>query len=643
MTIFARPGISIIYHVISQKPGGISNGRLDHNRNVLQQSIPLVLLVFFASFSISSPVQAQSDAQAASPENDFNALWVNKSIAEVDAFIGHTFTSLEIEHFEAATNAYLWLLEQAGASVSKKERLILDRHFSALAMVMSAADRNAIGLGEPSSETLTQNLIPAYANAIALWWRRQDNLPATPLNERIEEHLRRVTYAHVHFANKRDPRGLDDRGEIFIRLGEPSKNEEIKLLTPSLIVNAQSFSVPKNTFWVYQHIENEAHYLFVRKSKAKGFVVSESTDLIPHQLQGRRYINELLVWMEEIYGQLALLHNSYGLQFDEITNYLAIPNSNIRADVFARTQLSKASVLDDQNAYLRSQIVPSSYSSNFGVAENLNVHVRMARFLNEDASTRSEVYWSMDNKELAPSRKLVRNFYKQGHEPSERYLISAALTHLSDQYEVESLEEKHFLVKANLQRPLPAKTLEAHSDQPTFHLALQWDQRWTLNNEDPVKPGARVKIGTHRIDSLQALHAEGLALEMSDLKPLITLADFSLDGAQAYASPQISNKTPLALYFEIYNLTFDQDDNTQYSIEYEVVREQGRRFFNFRTPEGVSSARITNTGNSRAAKEFIIPELYEMDGKGKLEIIIHVTDLTSGAKKSRSIEFELKN
>ncbi len=643
MTTFARPGTSIKHHVISQKSGGISNPGPGYNCNVLHQSMLLVLFAFASFFSISRPLQAQSEALLVSRQDDSNALWMNKSIEDVDAFIEQTYTSLIIEHFEAATHAYLWLIEQAGSTVSKNERVILDRHFSALAMVMPAIDRKAIGLGDASSEDLTENLIPSYANAITLWWRKQDNLPATPLNERLEEHLRRVMYAHDNFANKRDPRGLDDRGEIFIRLGEPSKNDEVKLLTPNLIVNNQSFTVPQNTFWIYRHIDYDAHYLFIRKSKAKGYVISQSTDLIPHQLQSRRHTNALLQWMEEVYGQLALLHNSYGLQFDEITNYLAIPIHGVRADIFARNQLSKANELDDQNTYLRSQHVPASYSSNFGIAEKLNVHIRLARFLNEDGSTRSEVYWTVDNKELAPSRKLVRDFYKQGHVPSERYLISAAMTHLSDQYEVASLDEKHFLVPANLQRPFPAKTLAANSDQSIFHLALQWDQRWTLSEEKPVKPGPRVKIGTQRIDSLQSLHAEGLELEMSDLKPLVTQPDLSLEQAEAYASPRISNQTPLALYFEIYNLTFDQDDNTKYSIEYEVVREQSRRFFNFKTLGGVSSARTTNTGTSRTAKEFIIPDLYEMTGKGRLEIIIHITDLTSGSKKSRSIAFELEN
>ena len=318
MTIFASPSTSILYHIISPKSGGISNTVLGLNRIVLQQYALLVLLVFISFFSVSRPVSAQPNVLAASHTEDLNALWMNKSIQEVDAFIEQTFTSLEIDRFEAATNAYLWLIGQVDAATKKRDRATLNKHFSALSMIMSAAERKAIGLGEASSDALTDQLIPAYKNAITLWWRKQDNLPATPLNERLEEHLRRVTYAHNKFSNKRDPRGLDDRGEIFIRLGEPSKSEEIELLTPSLIVNAQSFSVPRNTFWLYRHINYHAQYLFIRKSKYKGYVLGQSTDLIPHQLQSRRYTNELLQWMDEIYGQLALLHNSYGLQFDEI-------------------------------------------------------------------------------------------------------------------------------------------------------------------------------------------------------------------------------------------------------------------------------------------------------------------------------------
>jgi GWxTD domain-containing protein len=53
------------------------------------------------------------------------------------------------------------------------------------------------------------------------FWRASDNSPATPENEAIDEYLARVRVANDRFRDEGTPGWLTDRGEVFIRLGEP--------------------------------------------------------------------------------------------------------------------------------------------------------------------------------------------------------------------------------------------------------------------------------------------------------------------------------------------------------------------------------------------------------------------------------------
>ena len=58
-----------------------------------------------------------------------------------------------------------------------------------------------------------------YDEILSRFWLRRDATPATPINERLLEHHRRVWYAKHRFAAGRKP--WDDRGEVYIRFGVP--------------------------------------------------------------------------------------------------------------------------------------------------------------------------------------------------------------------------------------------------------------------------------------------------------------------------------------------------------------------------------------------------------------------------------------
>ena len=62
------------------------------------------------------------------------------------------------------------------------------------------------------------------------FWRDRDPAPVTEANERLLEHYRRVAHAREHYGSKTYP--WDDRGEAYIRYGEPdhvSRSRDIRL------------------------------------------------------------------------------------------------------------------------------------------------------------------------------------------------------------------------------------------------------------------------------------------------------------------------------------------------------------------------------------------------------------------------------
>ena len=52
-------------------------------------------------------------------------------------------------------------------------------------------------------------------DAILGWWRTQDPLPASEVNERMMEHVRRVEYALEHYVCITCPVGYDARGKFM--------------------------------------------------------------------------------------------------------------------------------------------------------------------------------------------------------------------------------------------------------------------------------------------------------------------------------------------------------------------------------------------------------------------------------------------
>lgn len=78
------------------------------------------------------------------------------------------------------------------------------------------------------------------AQFVRAFWQKRDPTPATPGNERLVEHYRRVVYVLQNFS--KDGRKWDRRGDVYIRYGEPahvSKSSDIRFETDAEVVRVK--------------------------------------------------------------------------------------------------------------------------------------------------------------------------------------------------------------------------------------------------------------------------------------------------------------------------------------------------------------------------------------------------------------------
>ncbi len=93
----------------------------------------------------------------------------------------------------------------------------------------------------PEEVAAYQRLVPEErAQFVRAFWQKRDPTPATPGNERLVEHYRRVVYVLQNFS--KDGRKWDRRGDVYIRYGEPahvSKRSDIRFETDAEVVRVK--------------------------------------------------------------------------------------------------------------------------------------------------------------------------------------------------------------------------------------------------------------------------------------------------------------------------------------------------------------------------------------------------------------------
>lgn len=554
-----------------------------------------------------------------------------QNLTELELAIAKVFDEGRILAYHEAATMYLDMLHQAANSLSDNERALLTHHLGYMLLVMPQNER-----ARASAKALLDGVGSQQdGQELVSWWHRQDPLPATLHNERLEEHLYRVYYAKRHYVSSRDALGIDDRGRIYIRLGDPFRQTSVRLRTAGLRMQPYEGTLPRNEIWVYRGIHDDAHYLFIQQSRRRAYRISSTEELIPPNLRAnRRKATLLLTWLEEILAQLALEHPHYGAGYDAVNNYLTLATSDARPPYyFAKLLIEDQRLRDDHHQLSRQSTVPPSATQVYGIAQHLEPSVRWARFLRPNGVTQLEVYWSLEASQLRPRRRLVNRLRRDGHTPSDAYLMVVTGTHRRVDFAPSMLTHRYYRLPASVTESLPVHTWKSELSSNMQNLAMQWHQYWAEEADDGrFEPTATLGIGVITMDSIETLQSDGLSFEMSDIRPVTTPISARPGRVVPYPGSKITPQSPLGLYFELYHLAYDDDEQTRYEIAYTISSTDDAQ------PQTISAATI-HEGNTRVAQEQLMIDMSAWNEPGPITIAVRATDLVLGVSKERSVDF----
>ncbi len=568
------------------------------------------------------------------------------------------------------TEDYLDVLHDG---VSGDSAVVL-RHIAQLWLILPDDIKHRVAEGDLALPPRAAQIRSDAGQTLVDWWRRQDPLPASPVNERLLEHVQRVQFAETHYVSDGHVTGLDARGEVYVRYGRPEREVVVrfdepeftdKLFQVGMVVDRSDF--PENMFWRYGHIDGAGHYLFVKSDGE--YRIAGTTELLPRRLRtgftqgkrGQRRTEIALAAMRTIYRQLAAEAPVFLDRYSEVDNYIS--DSEMPGRVAARTLgeafqrsvldqdddtqmqpggeerpasefvqrvITSSSLRDDQMAYQRDLLMPKTFTEVHRALPLLPVGVRTARFLERDGTTRTELYWG-------PVPGALRRT-----DLDEDYLLYVTTVHMDARYRRRAVNTRLIQVTdlpKGSDAVIPAQRDVLLGDTAMYNIAVQWDlYRLVRNQGGWAVPGQRLRVAADYMDSLSALDGSGKALEMSDLKPVMIWSAVELTGeSEPYPYLQIDTDVPLGVYFEIYNLRYGRDDYTRYSVTYQI----SRRTEDGRMRQAPASVSTSYTGTRSREQQEVLLDLTDWKDAGLVDVRVTVHDLTAGRSATRSIAFEL--
>lgn len=584
-----------------------------------------------------------------------------------DAFVRSTFERGIRSDSRLASEVWLRLLEALDAGPSQPELDIHRDHLAGMLPVLPPAVVSSLGVSAFLENYPDAPLAPTAGHALADWWRRADAIPATERNERILEHLGRVTFARPTYFSRGE---FDARGALFIRLGPPSRKIRASTFKQWLRLDiaerhlrqdmadwgtgATLRDFPEHEIWLYDHIDESAVYIFVERRG--DFQEGSVSDLLPRQLvggQGRDRPRPSARWdeptaeppraragiahraLELILEELAPQHPVFALRYANLQ--MQAPRRNDLALSRARSEIAE----EDQRLWeLRELRVPQSYTSVFGSREHVMLLTRAARFLEPDGTTRIEVYGGIPAGFLAPSKE-VRDRLTEGGIGLDRMLLAQSLVLWTAEGDRISDRNRWLLsgLGVDPMAGLGTRTVTTRCGSPRCALALQWDLIPISLGEDGRLQAADppVRSFLSRSDSLVSLSRDPEVLEMSDLKPVVligsdqTVLPSAADGrdAQGLVLPSIGGDRRLALYFEVYHLRATEQGAHAYQVAYEIADASGKDLH--------STAAMTYRGEGVVARNVVFVDLADWRRAGEVDVTLHVLEPETGREKSRSI------
>lgn len=593
-----------------------------------------------------------------------------------DAFVRATFETGTTPYYEVATQTYLELLEQAGQTDAAPERVqtAVQQHVLETVFVLPDAMKSRIGLAPEQDVRLPSDLTlnESAGEVLAAWWRKQDRNVASASNERLIEHLTRVAEARRAYM----PDGyIDARGGVYIRLGPPPITLDVTFADYPVMQrevirsmnSITSFDFPPGIYWEYDELGTEAHFLFVESEEGDAYELGTVTDMIPRHIRsnfsGRsEKTYAYLRSMEVALRQLSVYNPRYMGRYAEVENYIAYLKTGGGID-FATP--GEQAVRVEQHNTIEDHRLKRIRREAVGVAQSdvdanypaLNVQMRWARFLEDDGTTRTEIYWTLPTNVLTPHEAIDADALNTddmeidpGAVPEASRVVAS--TRLEDrQHQAIRQATSQVEVSGALSGEwLSGQTLTISVNETPFHLGVQWDQR--LGGTAEEAGNLLLRQSTARIDTLNQLSNDPSAVEMSDVKLVQAHSDSLAAGIDEtalhpYPLQQARKNTPLGIYFEVYHLMLNENDQARYTIDLNADRVQPRQGiarWMRSDEEQQTTTTITNETTGRRVNELFLLDIAaweDIADEEEVTLTVRVTDNVSGQSVERNVQLSI--
>jgi GWxTD domain-containing protein len=441
------------------------------------------------------------------------------------------------------------------------------------------------------------------------FWKSRDPTPLTEVNERYIEHFRRVQFARSMFPSVLPPY-YDDRGRIYVKYGQPD-GRHVSTMSGMKVRDNESWSYEKSIArgLVFDFVESGGGFRLVQDLSQAAIAGVDYSE--------RLYMAALLY--EERANTLGGSYNrfSLGLKENDLVDFV---NMKMAAQAEAPVEVFH-------------------YDYH---ADPLPFQVRMAQFRGDSGKTRVEIYHSVIARDLAFHPYM-----------GNRYISSVVTTVaiFDTLYDEVKRKSKRVHVIARSRDQIQAIS---NLDQIDFQLAPQSLYHVVIQKENPEGN----KLGIRKY-LLAVRDFRGDSLEISDLEiayqiGVVERKDQFVKGdlrILPYTFRQHNRRSPITVYYEIYNLKLDEKGKSKYRIDYKITsltQKEGGLKKLFRTigklfgagKIGSITASYDREGAQRDEQEYISFDLQKMP-PGIVQIAVSVTDLLSGQKAESRTRIEL--
>ncbi|MFH1943497.1 MAG: hypothetical protein ABIL68_15450, partial [bacterium] len=469
---------------------------------------------------------------------------------------------------------------------------------------------------------LTQTLpIHAIPGAIHLFWLERNPLPSAQTNERLIEHYRRILYAEKHYIYDRYRRFMakadylnrfsfppwydqnkkyDDRGLIYIRYGPPDEQ-----------ASGVGERLPRNINWYYKATYDMPKLIF-------HFCVPDDITIIAPPgywtLTPCLLDSSIVEWMMGWDGKFETWYQNpdpfmrQTMELEIVDEDVKMVEQGFRHDRHSWPEKTEPLEMSHIDARFRESAEEECVQFAYAVplSELLENRTRTD-------SVRLETGIAVFDSNMVELCRDLREFtVKDTTDPHIwKYLFI-------DEFEIPLIPHQY--------------NIAIHARVTDGHKLNGWRFKY------PVPPTPRGRLSCSSLK---------LAFDVS---PKTVSESRHRENLKIIPNPtkRFKNDEPLFAYFEIYNLTYDPQGNTEYTLTF-VLQEKKEKQNLFDRITGLFGGQkgykvsVENTvkGTERTVTDYISFDMSKLK-KGEYELILKIKDRVSGNDASASADFELK-